>query len=164
MPDAPFWSDDFDMDLPKVIPDARDLLGDLADLELTTEGGSTKGRLNHPCVWNGDRTMLSWFGFGAPYRPSQMITGRQEALITCTAWEAFRDAWPHGYLIQVMQRPVWDTFPLQYHFDVIMGDLRGWQPRPSGAKRSREVVGRSIVQAVKRLRAVAEHYGKAERR
>lgn len=164
MAEWPFWSDDFDMDLSKVVPDARDLLGDLADLELVTEGHTTHGRLNHPAVWNGDRTMLSWFGFGAPFRPSAMITGAPDVLVTCTAWEAFRDAWPHGYLIQVMQRPIWDTFALRPQFDEIMGDLRGWRPWPSGAKRDRATVRQSIVRAAKRLRAVAVQYGKAEPR
>ena len=29
MADPKFWSDDFDMDLPKIIPDAKELLGEL---------------------------------------------------------------------------------------------------------------------------------------
>ena len=36
-----FWSDDFDMDLPKIIPEARERLGKYADLELVTHGHTT---------------------------------------------------------------------------------------------------------------------------
>jgi hypothetical protein len=136
MTDTPFWSDDFDMDLPKIFPEARELLGDLAEIELYTVGtpDKTTGRLNHPCVWNGDRSMLAFFGFQAPARP-EFYAAPSAQQIKCTAWEMFRDAWPHSYLIQVQQRPIWDTFALRRDFETIMWNVRGWEggrdPRPA---------------------------------
>jgi hypothetical protein len=67
--DLPFWSDDFDMDLPKVIPDAKAALGDVADLELVTHGHTTHGRLNHPSCWNHSLGLVAWFGRRDPMKP-----------------------------------------------------------------------------------------------
>jgi hypothetical protein len=144
-----FWSDDFDMDLPKIFPDALNLLGDLADTKLVTFGTPDRnGRLNHPAVWNGDATVLSFFGFAEPplrraglfYKPEFYSAGEGEVI--CTAWEAFRDAWPHHYLLTIERRPIWDTFPLQREFEAIMWDVRGWGG-PGFASENADVVKRS---------------------
>lgn len=50
---ARFWADDFDMDLPRIIPRLDDVLGDTAGVRLWTHGHTSHGRLNHPSVWNG---------------------------------------------------------------------------------------------------------------
>src|SRR5581483_9211618 len=97
MADQPFWSDDFDMGLPKIFPDARRILGDLGDIKLITVGcADNDGRLNHPNVWNGDRAMLSFFGFKSPAKPDLYVGSGNE--VSCTAWEMFRDCWAHHYL------------------------------------------------------------------
>ncbi|HLF10635.1 MAG TPA: hypothetical protein VJA26_05425 [Gammaproteobacteria bacterium] len=122
-----FWSDDFDMDLPKVIPDARDRLGEHADLELVTYGGTTHGRLNHPCVWNHPLGSVSFFGRGDPRIPSDYYHGHKE-LVKCTLWEAVRDAWPHSNVILFECRPIWkDQWE---HFEPLMSHLRGWRELP----------------------------------
>lgn len=154
-----FWSDDFDMDLPKVFPAAREILGDLGDVLLWTAGSQSYGRLNHPAVWNGDDTMLAFFGFRNAARPSFYYAGKSE--IQCTAWEAFRDAWPHGYLIQVQHRPVWDTHALWPQFEVLMWHLRGWgEPKSEQIiSRARSTVLNSLTSAVAALREIVSECG-----
>jgi hypothetical protein len=154
--DVPFWSDDFDMDLPKIFPDARRLLGDLGDIELVTVGKPDKnGRLNHPAVWNGDHSMLSFFGFKRPRKPD--LYWSSDGLVRCTAWEAFRDAWSHNYLIQVEQRPVWDTGPLWPHFQTIMYRVRGWgHYTAEQEQRARRVALRSYYAGVRAFGRVVE--------
>jgi hypothetical protein len=123
-----FWSDDFDMDLPKIFPDARKMLGDLGDIELMTSGTpcSRTGRLNHPCVWNHDDGRVAFFGFGNPGRDTNYYVAPRTADITCTAWEAFRDAWAHSFVMVIDRQFVWDTAALWPRFEAIMWDLRGW--------------------------------------
>lgn len=123
--DPPFWSDGFDMDLPTIFPEARGLLGDCADVLLWTSGHTTHGRLNHPCVWNGQGGMLAFFGFRSPARDPVFYAGASSD-VRCTAWEAFRDAWPHGYRLIVERQTVWDTFALTGEFESILWDVRGW--------------------------------------
>jgi hypothetical protein len=156
--DAPFWSDDFDMDLPKIFPDARRLMGDLGDVELVTTGGITNGRLNHPTVWNGDRSMLSFFGFKSPSRPSFYADSREKE-VRCTAWEAFRDAWAHNYLIQVERHPIWDTGPLWKHFETIMWDVRNWgHPSSRDVPKARRAVMKSYCEGIRAFGRVVSMY------
>lgn len=147
--DAPFWSDDFDMDLPKIFPDARKILGDLGDIELVTVGTPDKnGRLNHPAVWNGDHSMLSFFGFRDPSKP-EFYASPSKVEVRCTAWEMFRDCWAHHYLIQVERYPVWDSGPLWPHFEAIMWDIRGWGNPSRDPKRARRAVLKSYCEGVR---------------
>lgn len=157
--DPPFWSDDFDMDFPKIFPDARKLLGTLGDVELVTTCHPCKtGRLNMPTVWNGDHSMLSFFGFKTPARPPFYATSR-ETVITCTAWEAFRDAWPHGYLIQVERQPIWDTFPLWKHFETLMWDVRNWgHPSSRNIPAARHAVMKSYLNGIAAFGRVVNAY------
>lgn len=160
MPDHPFWSDGFDMDLPKVLPEARGILGELGDVLLRTTGGVTHGRLNHPSVWNGhDGRMLAFFGFRSPAQPLGFVTSSPE--VTCTAWEAFRDAWPHAYRLNVENRPVWDTDALRPAFETILWDVRGWQHSsrgPAEVDSARAAALASLRAAVERFRALCDDY------
>lgn len=162
MSERPFWSDDFDMDLPKVIPGAREALGRWGDVKLVTEQtGRRDGNkgLIHPCVWNGDTSMLAFFGFRTPARPSGLVTGSNAEIVECTAWEAFRDCWTHSYRLHVVQTPVWDTFPLRPDFDDIMFDLRGWDSRKAKAERAKKKALLSIKHAVLLFAEVCARYG-----
>ncbi len=135
MADAPFWPDDFNMDLPKVFPDARRLLGDLADVELVPVGHPDKnGRLNHPCVWNSDEGSIAFFGFGNSCRNESFYVAPGAQDIKCTAWEAFRDAWAHNFLMIVDAQRVWNAGDLWPYFETIMYEKRGW---PLGDKSPR---------------------------
>jgi hypothetical protein len=129
MTDPRFWSDDFDMDLPKVIPDAKELLGECADLQLQTHGGKTFGRLNHPTVWNGDSGMVAFFGRTSPMKPPAYYTDRE--IIRCTLWEAIRDAWAHTVVIVFEGRtPIWDGSKTWAQFEPIMEHIRGYRVLP----------------------------------
>ena len=164
--EVPFWSDDFDMDLPKLFPDARRLLGDLGDIELVTTGRPDQrtGRLNHPSVWNSDRAMLAFFGFRSAVRPSHYYTNEPE--IRCTTWEAFRDAWPHSYLIVVERRPIWDTFALRAEFNALLYDLRnypGLASKPDALK-ARVRVASSFSKAISAFGDLVNRYPDVRRK
>lgn len=161
--DHPFWSDDFDMDLPKVFPQARDLFAGIDAVELWTTGtpDRQRGNLNHPDVWNSDHTMLSFFSFGrGPCRPA--FYSGHDSEVSCTLWGALRDAWPHGYLLQIMQQPVWDTFQLRPQFDTLMYDLRGWgkgtavERSAADVAHARRVVLQSLALAAGRARILVQ--------
>jgi hypothetical protein len=127
----PFWSDDFDMDLLKVLPETPAILGELGDVLLYTHGHETHGRLNHPSVWNGDLGMLAFFGTAREgFTPGGYVT--DAPVVECTALEAFRDAWPHQYLI-IVNGPhngghVWT--PNVRLFTRLMSHRRSLQPLP----------------------------------
>lgn len=162
----PLWSDDFDMDLPKVIPGALPTLGDLADIVLYTHGVPDRkpeslGRLNHPCVWNSDRTMLAFFGFSNPAKPD--FYSADKTIVECTVWEAFRDCWPHGFCMMVECQPVWDTFPMREGFNEIMQDLRGWKKSQQVPTVQRRVLA-SIGLAAQRLRILAREFAPSIKR
>lgn len=83
--DPPFWSDDFDMDLPKIIPDAKSLLGDHASLRLlTTASIAANGMKSHPSVWNGHQGFIALFSTGAWIRPSFYWSDRPQ--VEYTLW------------------------------------------------------------------------------
>jgi hypothetical protein len=117
---AKFWSDDFDMDLPKIIPGAKELLGDLADIELLTHGHATYGGLNHPSCWNASSGSVAFFGRTAPHKPTHYFTS--DPTVRCTLWEAIRDAWVHDFVLMFEGNPVWT--PQYHHFQPIMFHIR----------------------------------------
>jgi hypothetical protein len=164
--DRPFWADSFDIDLPKVFPDLREELGALGDVTLFTEGRpcSKTGGLNHPAVWNGDHAMLAYFGFSGPSRPGGLVAP-SAAEIRCTAWEAFRDAWPHNYVVIVEREPVWDTSALQHQFETILLAERKWAAVASQRlAEARTDVRHSFVRAVRRLEQIVERHRHLARR
>jgi hypothetical protein len=123
--DPKFWSDDFNMDLPKVIPEARSLLGAYADMELVTHGHETHGRLNHPSVWNHEFGSVAFFGRTDPLKPVRFYTS--SPLVRCTLWEAIRDAWAHDIVILFEMSPIWDGSKTRANFDPLMYHIRGWR-------------------------------------
>jgi len=152
----PMWCDNFDMDLPTVIPGALGALSDLADVELFTHGASASiGALNHPTVWNGDKTMLAFFGFRNPSKPEFYYAG--DPIVRCTVWEAFRDAWPNSYCMIVEGEPVWDTFALRGDFQHLLYHVRGIRYSDNPKRAERRVLS-TIERAAQRLRALTERY------
>lgn len=156
-----FWSDNFDMDLPKVFPEAREIMGPLGDVELVTLGrpDPNNGRLNHPVVWNGDGGLGAFLGFDGPCKPTCMVAPGA-TLVTCTVWEAFRDAWAHNYLMHIEGEPVWDTSRLWPLFEQIMWKMRGWGDGTCDDTKSRLVALKSYRKGVDRARALAMACGK----
>lgn len=119
------WCDDFDMDLPKVVPAARKALGEIGDLELHTYGHVTGGKLNHPSVWNHSLGMVAFFGRpGRVGKPASYYTN--DPLVPCTLWEALRDAWCHNFVLLFENDPVWHGEQAWPIFERLMYHTRGW--------------------------------------
>jgi hypothetical protein len=153
MIDRLFWSDDFDMDLPRVIPETCEICAPIAGLALWTTGHTTHGALNHPSVWNSDGGSVAFFGTRGICKPESYWTN--SPTVQCTAWEAIRDAWPHSYIMVVDGCAVWDTGRLWRHFETIMWDLRGWRSQPSEREDAKRAVVCSLLEAVVRLEEIA---------
>jgi hypothetical protein len=156
----PMWCDDFDMDMLKVLPRSREIIGDLAAIELCTHGHETHGVLNHPSCWNHDRGMICFFGFDDPMKDDFYYT--PDKIIKCTAIEAFRDLWAHNLYAVLCGRLLWDTQKIMREFDTIMFHIRGWQTNEALAKRSVEKCERSLMEACRNLRAIAGALGARE--
>lgn len=156
---TPFWSDSFDMDLPKIFPEARVLLGDLADIEMWTGGrADANGRLNHPSCWNTDIGLTAFFGFRNTGRNENFYVSRDR--VRCTAWEAFRDAWVHQFVMVVENKVVWHADRLWLPFETIMWNLRGWgdgSKKPNEGAARRQALG-SYRDAIRLFREVVDRH------
>jgi hypothetical protein len=146
---ARFWSDTFDMDLPRILPQLDDVLGDATDIPLWTHGHTSHGRLNHPAVWG----MAACFGTSPDstrWKPDTWYTSHP--VVECTWREALRDAWPHTYVILIDQHHMWDGFAWRRTFERLMYDLRGQVPLPGDeADRLRRQVLASVIAATRLL-------------
>lgn len=159
------WCDDFDMDLPKVIPEAMAVIASVSNVRLWTRGHSTDGRLNHPAVWNGYTGMDAFFTRHEHVDPVRLPYVTGDPVIECTFAEAVRDCWSHDYALRVDGVVVWDT---SHYFNPIfqplMDDLRGWRPLTDRkrANLKRRVV-RDLKAAVARLKAQIDSPSPSER-
>lgn len=130
LPDrAPFWSDDFDMDLLRVLPEVERWCAKAAR-PLYVHGGTTKGRLNSPTAWNHDLGFACFFFLNpaCPEKPEHFWTDSQ--IVECTLLEVLRDLWVHGCYAFLGALPFWDSQALKDHFDALMYHGRGWKPLP----------------------------------
>jgi hypothetical protein len=147
------WCDDFDADLPKVVPGALDALGDTAEVELLTYCSPTNGKINCPAAWWTDGGLAAFFttpGFGS-IAPPGYVGGKE--IVPCTFWEAVRDEWCHDSIILLNWRhAIWK--PPTALMMQLMFDLRGWGEPLTGDQRDnvQENVRRSLVAAADRLR------------
>ncbi|WP_411033801.1 hypothetical protein [Shinella sp. BYT-45] len=162
MADRPMWCDDFDMDLPKVVPGAREAVGEAGGIVLFTYGHTTHGTLNLPCMWNScEGGTLAFFGFSSPAAPRGFTTS--SPVVECTGWEMFRDLWVHGTAAYVERFLVWKSEELNRDFENIMWNLRGWGDASSRTSQRRRRMGElraliSIRQAAQRLVELHKHY------
>jgi hypothetical protein len=119
---APFWSDDFDMDLLKVIPNVENILGSSADVVLYTRcSNPTHGRLNHPVCWG----VTTCFGFtNPPWKPEGWWS--DAPVVECTFLELLRDVWSHSVVASVEGDVIFDGHGLSDDFMRLMYKLRGW--------------------------------------
>ncbi len=144
------WCDDFDMDLPRVLPEARALVGDLVDVRLLTHCHAQP--INCPSAWN---TSLGTTSFFALDREPRWEMPRHyyapDPLVPCTFWELLRDEWSHQSVVLVDGRVLWRPDHLEGQFQRIMYDLRGWCTYRTIA-RDKQVCLRSIERACKLLR------------
>lgn len=154
---APFWADDFDMDL-LTIPGVEAAIAafpSVASKTLYVRGGTSHGRLNHPAAWDAaDGVFTAYFGHLGPTEPDGYCASKP--VVECTVEEMLRDAWAHGLRCVVDGAVVFDGGALRNDFEVLMGVRRGWY----GGARSSEVptieanVFTSVVDAVERLRTI----------
>lgn len=129
----PFWSDDFDMDLLKVLPDIAAEIGAFGDRTFWTVGHETHGRLNHPAVWNThgaylwrekpnlERDKYGWANING------CVTNDPE--IECTWLEFLRDMWAHHFNVIVLPDNLLLRGSSWEQFERIMGNMRGWNKR-----------------------------------
>lgn len=148
----PMWCDDFDVDLPKVVPGARQALGDVADVRLWTTGHETLGALNSPTMWNTDLGLTALF-FRTPRRPEAFYYTKAP-LLECTFWEAIRDMWVHAGAMLVDGRLIADTERWHRHFETLLWQTRGWGNgfTPGKVERARGAVRRGIYAAAVEMR------------
>ena len=151
-----FWSDTFDMDLLKVLPELEKRLADAVDIPLWTYGGTSYGRLNHPSMWNGYHGMEAFFGTdnSGSWKP-EGYWSHHDQVVACTWLEVLRDVWVHGCVVHVDGLKLWDSTLHQSKFDALMYDLRGWRKLADG--RSDYLKGRvlaSILAATADLRGI----------
>ncbi len=119
------WCDDFDTDLPKVVPDWLDFLGYAADIELRTYCHPTNGKINCPCAWWTDSGLTAFFAtrnYGG-IAPAGFWT--DEPVVDCTFAEAVRDEWIHGQVVVVNGVIIWR--PPNTLMERLMYDVRGWR-------------------------------------
>ncbi len=151
---GPLWCEDFDADLPKVVPGALDAIGDTAEVELLTYCSPTNGKINCPASWHTNDGLAAFFttpGFGS-IAPPGYVGGKEE--VTCTFWEAVRDEWVHSSIILLnWQHTIWK--PPDALMMALMYDLRGWTAlSDEGREETQENVRRSLAAAADRLRTV----------
>lgn len=123
---GPLWCDDFDADLPKVVPHATEELGVSAHVQLRTYCKPTNGRINCPTSWWTQHGLTAFFaepGFGNP-APGGYVTS--DPLVECTFAEVVRDEWIHGSVVVVNRQFVWT--PPSRLMERLMFDVRGWTP------------------------------------
>lgn len=147
------WCDDFDADLPKVVPGAMRALGGSADVPLLTYSRVTGGRINCPAAWNTYDGLTSFFWTDEARRPDDAWY-TQDPVSECTFAEAVRDEWVHSCVVAVNGRVVWR--PPVRAMERLMFDLRGWSPlEPGERSRIRAGVLRGLVRAAATLAKAA---------
>lgn len=152
-----FWSDNFDMDLLKILPGLPEWLGDAADIPMWTRGAESYGRLNHPSVWNDPVGFVAFFGLTAGDTGKPGANWTDSPVVECTWLEVLRDAWPHGYAIVVDGQTLWNAGRWQNAFLSLMYDLRGQQKMPDGhADRARLRLLGDLLTATRALRTLKE--------
>ena len=124
MADRPMWCDDFDMDLPKVVPGARAVFGELGDVILWTHSTTTHGVINCPSGWHDQEGIVSFFGFRDPAKPASYWTNAP--VVQCTVWEAIRDLWVHNHVLILEGQAVWNAYSIVENFETIMMAVRRW--------------------------------------
>ena len=121
------WCDNFDGDLYKLVPQARDALALMADVTLWTYGSVwTDGRLNHPSVWNSYIGSVAFFGLhDHDFNPGANYT--TEPLIECTFEEACRSGWVQSWTLILRGHPLinFGHGDMRLPFDALLWHARG---------------------------------------
>lgn len=154
------WYDNFDGDLFKLYPIAKNLIGNLGAVPLFTHGSHWReeNTLGHPAVWNGYNGMQAFFGFKTPAKPPSFWT--YNPIIACTFEQAVRDAWCHDYILFVEREKIWNAFELQTVMMDLVFDARSTRKLSATEKEERlMLVDASLCRAVLAFDALARRYG-----
>jgi hypothetical protein len=155
------WCDDFDMDLYRAIPEAREVLAPHGGIVLYVHAGETGGKLNHPSAWNHDLGLVCFFGFSADNtgKPESYWTGHP--IVRCTLEEAIRDLWVHNLVMLVDGFVVWNAEAHAGDFQTLMYHLRGWRLAPQEhLDAARKRVLATMKRAVERVAQLKTDYGR----
>lgn len=122
----PFWSDAFDGDLYRLLPEAEAWIAPLAARLLWVHGGVTKGRLNHPSAWHTNDGLTAFFTIhpGKDPRPGTYFL-TQDPLVECTVEEALRDLIVHQLVMVVDGEKVADFNRITRHYFDLLFHARG---------------------------------------
>lgn len=162
-----FWSEDFDMDLLKILPGLRDDISFIAGCPLYTFGSlSREGMFSHPAVWNSDVGMSALFFVDEP----QLIRDEHgwvsiggcvtdDPVCEITALDAIRDCWCHNYTLHLEGRRVIASSLRFYnsHFYPLMAFRRGWKEVPDHDRIVNDVHGWAVQGARNIEVVVANH-------
>ncbi len=158
------WCDDFDCDLPKVVPEAMPIVAQIPDsVILRTHSHLTDGKLNHPSCWHTDLGVTAFFTLAGGYTgpslgwsfgsiaPPGYVT--DSPIVACTFTEAVRDLWVHDLAMVVDGVLVWDAQKMwSAAFEPLMYHVRGWHTRTDAeAAEYRRRTCASLEVAVRRM-------------
>lgn len=158
----PFWSDDFDMDLLAVFPEAEALLAPVGGLLLRTRSSLTHGRINCPDAWNTRHGLASYFSLAErgpddnPSWPAPLHHHSTHLVAVCTGLEVIRDLWVHQHVMMVDGTLLWKAASLRSDFDRLMGQRRryGWLSDEAVALTRTAVLG-SVAKVAYKLLSLA---------
>jgi hypothetical protein len=122
----PFWSDDFDGDLYRLLPEVEEFVAPAAAIRMWTYSGLTHGRINCPTAWHTARGLTSFFTLveGRDPRPDRRYYVGTDEPVECTGEEFFRDLLSHGH-IAVVDNVVVDFGRLQASYFALLFHVRG---------------------------------------
>lgn len=156
------YSESFDFDLLKLVPQAEEILRPIAEIELVTVGYlSDAHEFAGASVWNGDRGFIAVFGFAdSPsfqWKPEAYEPGYP--LVYCTALEMFCDAWAKGYTAYVNRAKIWSGYKYSGALQRLMYQARGYAPLSNQvAEELRNTIANSLKRAVLSLEIRQEQY------
>lgn len=129
----PFWSDELDIDLLKILPETEAVLGRAAEAILYTRGSTSRGRLHHPVVWNAAHGSVAYFGTVRDRYPEPSGYVSTQEIVEATLLEALRSAWFQRWTMVLGGRQVWTPFA---DFWAIIGYKRseGWHCSPAAER------------------------------
>jgi hypothetical protein len=154
-----FWADTFDMDLPRVFPEAAELFAPVADLPLWTRNANpTGGKINCPVSWHTNWGLTAFFSSQPPPEPPPQYWPQPQGydagagVVGCTVWEMVRDEWSHQAAVALDGRLLWRPARLAAPFQALMFHLRGWRTMQPWAERvTRQAVLGSLARLAGRL-------------
>lgn len=149
------WCDEHEVDLLRLLPEAQEIIGDLANIELFTHGGMTDGTIDHAMTWNTGAGATAYYGFFHPANPESCRATK--GVVSCSFLEAVRDAWCCQYALCVEGTVVWNAQTRIQDYSILFLYGRGRMPVYELAAQARERIAESLRQAMEVMRGLSEH-------